>query len=427
MLLEFRVKNFKSIRDEQVLSMIANKDKSHEESHVADLGNGLRVLKSAVIYGANASGKSNLIDALFFMKLRVQINSFYANRPSVCPRFRLDAGSKNSSSEFEVTYMNEGIRYQYGFSLLGNRVGEEWLLVYKSDKPQEWFRRSVDTETGEDVYRFSSYFKGQKRTWQASTRVDALFLSTAVELNSEQLRPVYNWFLVNMGIFQSEPFPQSADLLRLLANEDYKKGILSFLSTADLGIRDVNILVEKKAIPSFHPRKDNGDQESLAVEEGTVKEKVLVPVFSHMMEDGGVELFELNDESHGTQRLFELSFHMLNSVKIGGAMIIDELESALHPLLIRHIISLFNSTQNVNGAQLIFSTHDAGLLDTEIFRRDQIWFVEKDASQATVLYPLTDFSPRKNEALESGYLSGRYGAIPFLSDFDIDRLIGDGA
>lgn len=411
MLVEFRVKNFKSIRDEQVLSLVAGSDKSHEETHVVNTKAGkLRLLKSAVIYGANASGKSNLVDAFDYMCLWV-LGGY--RKPT---KFRLDANSKNEPSEFEATYIENGIRYQYGFSLLEERVAEEWLLVYESDKPQEWFSRKFSSDTGEDVYKFSTYLKGQKKTWEKATRAESLFLTTAVMLNSDQLRLVDHLFATTFILNAGEIF-FSEENIALLKNKEFKERVLSLLSGADLGIADISILVETARVLNMEKRVFEEENQNLR------------PVFSHRTNAGGREFFELYEESAGTRQLFNLSFHILEVVNEGGTLIVDELESSLHPLLLRFVVNLFNSAENKNGAQLIFTTHDAGLLDNKIFRRDQIWFTEKDDSHATVLYPLTDFSPRKNEALASGYLSGRYGAIPFLSDFKIGeaRDSGDGA
>lgn len=413
MLVEFRVKNFKSIRDEQVLSLVANSDKSHEDTHVVNTKGGkLRLLKSAVIYGANASGKSNLVEAFNYMRMRIKFDSIGA-RNGRCKRFRLDTESNSKPSEFEVSYIQDEIRYQYGFSLQNERVVEEWLLVYESDKPQEWFSRKISPDTGEDVYKFSSHLRGPKKTWEKTTREDALFLSIAARLNSEQLGRVFYWLSIKFRFLKHDMLPPQillSGLLPLLEDERYKKGVLDFLYAADLGIQDVLLITEERRAT---------DVRFTVPSDGKNEISKLKPLFSHHVNGGGYEFFELEDESAGTQRLFRMSFEILQVMRSGDTLIVDELESSLHPLLLRFVVNLFNSAENKSGAQLIFTTHNSDLLDNKIFRRDQIWFTEKDDSHATVLYPLTDFSPRKSEALASGYLSGRFGAIPFLSDFKI--------
>jgi predicted ATP-dependent endonuclease of OLD family len=421
--MEFRVKNFKSIRDSQTLSMAATSDKSLEDTHVLQPeGIPQRLLKLAAIYGPNAGGKSNLLQALEFMKMKVVEPSFpYASLEDdeyeVCPFFRLAQNAKNTPSEFEVTYAENGVRYQYSFALLRSRVVEERLSVYKSGKPQEWFHRTADAQTDEDIYKFSAYFKGQKMVWQKSTRKEALFLSVAANLNSEQLRPVHNWFL-SLAIKTDSRLPlNEEEISASLKDARIKQDIMAFLSAADVGIADVVLRTTIEKMRIRH--KDTKEPQ-------VVERERQRPVFVHRNDEGVGEEFEPQEESRGTWRLFLLAFLLLKILKKGDILVLDELETSLHPALARFVVGLFNSADNKNGAQLIFSTHNAGLLDIkEIFRRDQIWFVEKDKAQATVLYSLTDFNPRKDAAVESGYLTGRYGAIPFLTNFTWNDSYGE--
>jgi ABC-type lipoprotein export system ATPase subunit len=427
MLVEFRVKNFKSIRDEQILSMVANRDKSLEDTHVANLDAAPgRLLKSAAIYGPNASGKSNIIQALAFMR-RMVLSSANVRRIRVneCPRFRLDGSSINDASEFEITYIDDDIRYQYGFALLGENVEDEWLLVYKTDKPQEWFRRYRDNAADSDTYKFSAHFKGQKLTWQKSTRREALFLSVAAGLNSRQLAPVFRWFSLLTVITDTTDtyYVRPNKFYEPFLKDDRMRGeIFTLIKAADLGITDIGVRAETRK-RMLYDSDEHGEESPDFVEYEIVR-----PIFIHRYNEENTGEFELNEESMGTRRIFSLAPFLLATMRRGSTLVVDELESSLHPMLARFIVSLFNSTDNKNGAQLIFSTHNSSLLDIkEIFRRDQIWFVEKDKSQATVLYPLTDFNPRKDAAVESGYLTGRYGAIPFLTDFSAYEVLdGDG-
>ena len=417
MLVEFRVKNFKSIRDDQVFSMIASNDKSFEDTHIIKPdGASARLLKSAAVYGPNAGGKSNLLQAIGFMSWRLNFrripDSPFVDEYEKCPFFKLDTMSLNSPSEFEITFIDKGVRYQYGFSILGERVVEEWLWVYKSDKPQEWFHRKIDERTDEDNYKFSPYFKGQKSTWQKSTKKDALFLAIATELNSKLLLPVFRW-LVKLEVLDRYLSPKRVMNIYSpeLKNKRYKEILLDFLTAADICITDIEVITENKEF--ILTGKNEIGVETRRLTELESKK----PIFIHS-HDGINKRFDFEEESEGTQRIFLLAFYILEALERGKILIIDELESSLHPALANFIIRLFNSADNKNGAQLIFSTHNTGLLNIkEIFRRDQIWFVEKDASQSTVLYSLADFNPRKDTAIESGYLTGRYGAIPFVTEF----------
>jgi AAA15 family ATPase/GTPase len=198
---------------------------------------------------------------------------------------------------------------------------------------------------------------------------------------------------------------------------------LSFITSSGIDISDIGVKTDTRKAPSHYEKKQG---ESFA-ETAELEIKTSRPVFIHNYGDGLTEEFELSEESIGTQRLFYLSPYILNAMKTGGTIVIDELESSMHPMLVRFVVNCFNSAKNKNGAQLIFSTHNSSLLDIkEVFRRDQIWFAERDESQATVLYPLTDFNPRKEASVESGYLSGRYGAVPFLKDFYLDLGADEG-
>jgi len=416
MLLDFRVKNFRSLRDEQTLSLVAAKDKSLQELNT--MPSGIKaaptLLRSVAIYGPNAGGKSNLIKALQYMRA-VVAESASVMQPgqtfNVQP-FRLDALSVAQPTEFDISFVLDGVRHQYGFELTAQRVTREYLLVYKAFKPQQWFERHYDPASGKDVYDFGVGLKGPKSVWEGATRPNALFLSMAVQLNSEQLQPVFAWFLNQLAIFNEiTPLGQhfSVDMLR---KPEGKRAICDFLTSADISISDIEVVTRKVSGQAVHFDMAAGKTE-VRNEEQEVNELL----FHHVTEQGKA-VFSLGDESMGTRNLLFLTGPVLDILNKGMVLVVDELDSSLHPLLVRRLVELFqNPAVNKKGAQLIFTTHDTSLLDPELFRRDQIWFVEKDRDQASKLYPLSDFSPRKNEALERGYLMGRYGALPFLGDW----------
>lgn len=414
MLIEFRVKNFRSLRDEQVLSLVASKDKTLQDTHTQATGISAApaVLRSAVVYGANASGKSNLIKALQYMR-GVVTESATAMQPSqtfAVQQFRLDAVSVGQPSEFEVTFLNDGVRYQYGFAMTTQRIVSEHLLVYKSFKPQHWFTRRFDADTSKDIYDFGPGLKGQKNLWEGATRPNALFLSMAVQLNSESLRPLFDWFLNHLVIFneQAQLSPQMS--IELLKQADGRKEICNFLSSADISIADIDVETRKVPGQAIHFDLMAGKTEVRSEE--MEEHKVL---FHHVTEQGKA-VFDIMDESNGTRNLLFLAAPVLNILNKGLTLVIDELDNSLHTLLVRELVRLFHRPEiNTGGAQLIFTTHDTSLLDApNLFRRDQVWFVEKDRDQTSTLVSLSEFSPRKNEALERGYLMGRYGGVPFL-------------
>jgi predicted ATPase len=417
-LVESRVANFCSLRDEQVLSLVASGDKTLSDTHTLTTGLSAapRLLASAAIYGANASGKSNLIKALQYMRgvvlesAKLPPGQTFAVQP-----FRLDAESGRQPTTFEVTFILEGIRYQYGFAMTPQRIVAEHLLVYKAFKPQRWFERHFDEASGKDSYTFGSGLKGAKNVWEGATRANALFLSTAVQLNSEALRPVFDWFAKGLVIFNEREQLGPHFSIQMLKEAEGRKRICDFLNAADISIADIEVVTRKVPGPTVHFDPFAGKTEVRAEE---IEEYQLL--FSHVAEKGKA-VFDLMAESGGTRNLLFLAGPILDILNKGVTLVIDELDASLHPHLVQALVHLFHRTDtNTGGAQLIFTTHNTSLLDAYgLFRRDQIWFVEKKADQSSTLYGLLDFSPRKNEALERAYLQGRYGAVPIL-----DALMG---
>lgn len=413
MLLEFRIRNYRSIRDEIVVSFVASKEKKLADTHLASTGitSIPHVLRSAVVYGPNASGKSTLLHALHYMR-SIVAESATVLQPgqtfNVQP-FRLDAEYARQPTEFEITFLLGGVRHQYGFSLTPERIIDEWLLVYRAPKPQQWFRRSFNEETQSSTYEFSTHLTGPRKLWQETTRPNALFLSTAAQLNSELLGPIFRWLVEQPVYFGAGLSPMPDLTTQLLQTEVGKRAARDFLASADISISDV-VSVSR---PGFQQQIMFGpDGAKFSREE----REILMPQFVHKTEHGSAT-FELHEESEGTQRLYALIAPVLEVLKNGRLLIVDELDRSLHPLLVRRLVRLFHMPElNPLGAQLLFSTHDTSLLDRTLFRRDQIWFTEKDQDQATRLYPLSDFSPRETEAWEKGYLIGRYGAVPFFDE-----------
>lgn len=422
MLLEFRVSNFRSIRDEQSLSLVpVSSDRSLEGSNVHQTGHAIvpAALKGAAVYGANASGKSTVLGAMAIMQALVRDSATYvqAGQNLNVQGFAFDEKLRSGATSFELTVLIGGIRYQYGFSLTPERIVDEWLLVYRSSKPQEWFRREWKEEAkAYDYAPFSSYFSGQKELWKKSTRDNALFLSTAVQLNCDQLKPLWDWIVASWMIFPSQAIPVLDPTLDAI-EAGGAKAVLGFLNSADLGIIDISI---ERQMAKQNRFVFDGSTGKASVSE-PVDVELRMPRFRH---EAGLRsaVLDFAFESEGTQRLFSLSGFILAALDKGKTLVLDEIESSLHPLLVRHILGLFFSTEtNPKGAQIIFSTHNTSLMDKAILRRDQIWLTDKGADQATVLASLSDYSPRKNEAFEKGYLEGRYGAIPVLDSVAADE------
>ncbi len=415
MLLEFRVRNFRSIRDQQALSLVAAAgDKALAASHLAPTGlkSSPHAVRSAVVYGPNASGKTTLLAALNYLRAMVaesatvvQPGQTYNVQP-----FRLDARTAAEPTEFEISFLLNGVRCQYSFSMTAERIVSEQLMVWRTSKPTQWFSRRL-AKGGEGYdYEFSAYLAGPRKLWQESTRPNALFLSTAAQLNSELLGPVFRWLVQSIAYLPAGAIADPASTTALLETAEGRSAIRDFLATADISIASVQAVPRKGLRGQFLFQA--GGVAQARQEEG----EFLFPVFEHRTPNGSAR-FELHEESEGTQRLFGMAAPVLEVLKHGSVLVVDELDSSLHTLLVRRLIGMFHDPAlNPAGAQLIFSTHDTSLLDYTLFRRDQIWFTEKDDNQATRLYPLSDFSPRKHEAWERGYLMGRYGAVPMFRD-----------
>lgn len=420
MLIEFRVGNFRSFNELQSLNMTAGSGSEvpDDNTFTVRAAKEHELLRAAAIYGPNASGKSNFIRALEVMEQIVRESASGQQRGDKLPvvPFRLSKDTELKPSEFDVVFIADNVRYRYGFTATQERVHEEWLEAYPKGFAQTWFHREWDKDSRQYRWNYSStYFFGEKQLWQKSTRENALFLSTAVQLNSEQLQPVFDWFVkklytVRMGGWSSA-FTAS------LCEEQDKVKILDFLHAADISIDDIR--VERRPFDPTELPADMPEPTKTIIRSEMDGVEVTDIRTIHKTQDGRSVEFEMADESDGTRRIFSFAGPLIDSLEKGHIVCIDEIHNSLHPKLVEFLVRLFHSTRtNPNNAQLIFTTHETSVLTQKLFRRDQIWFCEKDSKHASSLFPLTDFRPRKGrENLELAYLSGRYGALPFIARF----------
>jgi hypothetical protein len=416
MLIEFSVTNYRSFLTTQLLTLTANTatELREENSFVSPVSSLPRLLRSAVVYGPNASGKSNLVQAIAFMKrfvLSSAKDSQEGEKIDATP-FLFNRQSSQNPSEFEALFIQDGIRYQYGFTVNSERVTGEWLFAYPEGRAQKWFERNFDPETQKDIWYFGPKFTGHRKVWQEATRSNALFLSTAVQLNNEQLKPAFNWFDHKLVVLAQGTSINHGFSTNECEEEKKKKKILKFMNAADLSITD--IFLEKKdfSMDDLPPDMPQSIKEEIAKD--LKGEKLTRLFFMHPSSDNGEDVpLEFNEESAGTQKLFVLAGPWLDVLNNGFVLFVDELDTSLHPHLVRFLLNLFHNPEtNRHNAQLVFTTHDTTVLDQTLMRRDQVWFVAKDDENATSLYPLSDYKPRKGEALQKGYLYGRYGALP---------------
>lgn len=469
MLLQFSIKNFRTFKNKATLSLVAtNYDKStrEDENIFSNEKYGYRLLKSAVVYGANASGKSKLLEAFSFMRHFV-INSSKTTqkgeRINVEP-FLLSVDTENEPSEFEVIFLYNNELFRYGFEATQEKIISEWLYHKPKTKEVELFYRDKDKfETHE-----RNFTKGTTIVKEKLVRDNALLVSVAAQFNEKTAIDVIDWFeslRIISGLNEDEHYNYTLSKTKDLI---FRNKITELLKAADLGIRDVSIekldidveneinsinvgellneikdneeLFSKMGLPSAILQDEDSLKAFLSNkqflklilksllenDEYTSHNSELFTIHKKFSSKGnaiGDVYFSMNqDESFGTKKFFALTGPILDVIENGYTLIVDELDSKLHPNLVCKIVSLFNSKEiNKKNAQLIFNTHDTNLLSSGLFRRDQIWFTDKDKYGEAKLYSLADFKSeevKKNEPYEDNYIKGKYGAVPYLGFFD---------
>lgn len=414
MLVEFSVKNFRSFKEKVTFSM--EKGVGEElDKNIININN-LKVLKSAAIYGANASGKSNFINAFTVAILMVRSSNTIpvgGHWLGLVP-FEFDEQTKKEPTYFEFIFITNGIKYKYSFSADKSKIHDESLEAYYSQKPTLIFKRENVNE-----YTYTSD-ENKLRDIEAKNTDNKLFLSTATTWNYDKTRDAFLWFMNCVDTFNAFSMISDKDLKSFSKdNSELKDFTLKLLKASDIVIKDIIVKYEEKDMDS---NMINMLVPPAARSAETPKIKNVNIEIGHEIIDknGKSSIYKLNfnDESAGTQIMFALAPFLKRAFEEQKVIIVDELEKSLHPTLVEYIINIFNNQEiNKANSQLIFSTHAINLLDLDIFRRDQIWFTEKNSETGiTELYPLDDFSVRKTENIQKGYLNGRYGAIPFIED-----------
>lgn len=426
MLLSFRGENVRSFRDEMEISMLATAQA--ESAFVREIdwresGRPLKVVSVAGIFGANASGKSNVLEVMDDMRMFV-LQSFRERlKRGVNWPFRLDAEAAERPSRYEVELVLHGIRHEYGFVLDKDRVVEEWAFRYPRGRPATLFSR-----TGDDI-EAGAAARGETRSVQKLLRSDSLFLSAAAAADHSLLAPLHEWFRRNLQLAHARNRPgRQIRTVEMLEDQEGRERLLAMLRAADLGIVDAKKLKldpEQKEKMARALRAFLGEVGA----EDLMDDAVDIDGFDfslvHQGHDSPIEIAP-QWESQGTVVWLGLIGTVVATLTEGTVLLADELDASLHPLLVAQLVRLFQSQEtNPRRAQLIFNAHDPTMLgdsDERMLGRDQIWFTEKLGDGSTRLYPLTDFKPRKNEAVSRRYLAGRYGAMPILSQRQFDLL-----
>lgn len=417
MLIQFNFKNFKSFRDEVSLDLSATKITEHE-SHVVDIAND-KLLKVAAIYGANASGKSNVYDAFDYMTYYVAESFNFGGEEDsrrkkendyqkVTP-FLFDEKSCDEETTFEVFYVDNAENsekiYQYGFSLKRDEVVEEWLYS-KAKTARNNYRTIFYRKKGEEL-EINGFSKNHVENIKASLNKETLIVSLGAKLRVAKLKKVRDWFLNNdildfgdpaENFFRSRMLPEG-----FVDSKEVQGNVVKYFASFDEAIQDFNI--EKL------PQED----------EKETSKSYRIDALHKMTDSQKMAAIPLKMESSGTLKMFALYPSLKDVLDNGGTLFIDELNARLHPLLVRNIILTFLSPEiNTQNAQLIFTTHDIWQFSNELLRRDEIWLVKKNRDGVSELYSLADFKDedgnkvRRDEALSKKYLTGNYGAIPAL-------------
>lgn len=425
MLIEFSVANFRSFKERTTISMVAANTSARDplinKNNTIPVNEKLTLLTTAAIYGANASGKSNAVNALSFMRRLVlsSAKESQTGEPIGVEPFRLSTETENEPSFFEVVFLVDGIQYRYGFEVNYTQVVSEWLFFVPSTKEATLFTREADK-----IKPSQKYFK-EGRGLEEKTRSNALFLSVVAQFNGEVASSVLQWFR-KLGIVSglNDRFYR-AFTIRQVIDGKHKNEILQLIKSLDIDINEVEGTRKEGEIEIGFPPNMPEEIRSRFIRE--IEENELFAVKTqHTKLDAlggqaGTVVFDMDEnESHGTQKAFYLAGPIIDVLSQGKVLIIDEMEARLHPLVTQELIRLFNSIEtNPKRAQLIFTTHDTNLLSHKLFRRDQIWFIEKDNFCASHLYSLAeikldDAKVRNDASFEDDYLKGRYGAIPFI-------------
>jgi AAA15 family ATPase/GTPase len=417
MLIEFAVTNYRSIKQQQTLSLVsANSSELQGTNTTAVLEGRLDLVRTAAIYGPNASGKSNLIKALQTM-IAIVLWSAQSQRGDEVPvtPYLFDRETQRQPTEFEVHFVTEDVRYQYGFVASKQQILEEWLFAFPKGRSQSWIDRKLNPQTQKYEWGNTEKLTGPKYLWQEATRPNALFLSTAIQLNSTQLQPVFDWFQSTLQVYGNGPLTPDFTI-KAVGSGGGKQQVLDFLQTADFAIADLEVERKYQYELKYPMRRMEMTSKMLAERPVEPEGEQFDVKTVHLGSNGERFALDLKEESDGTRKVFALAGPWLAALEKGSVLIVDELNDHLHPNLVKFLVQMFHDNRlNRYNAQLIFTTHETSILNQDVFRRDQIWFTEKDEFNATTLYPLSDFSPRKGvENLEKHYLQGRYGALPYF-------------
>ncbi|MCG2462943.1 ATP-binding protein [Flavobacteriaceae bacterium F89] len=415
MIVFFKVRNFESIKDTLTLSFLSTSISEHNDSNVVLKGRD-ELLRSLVLYGHNASGKSNILDAVAFYRWFI-VNSateLQSNDEIEADPFRLNSETEKAPSFFEMCFYIGNVKYRYGFESTKERVTKEWLLETKKIKEYPVFLR-INDDFQIDEKRIPGALGVEKRT-----RKNALFISACSQWNVKKAQKIFKWFDDTYTVHGLMDNSYRDITLELLENKKYSRLINRFLRKADLGINGVNIIdIKLEDIIDFVPEelkddykekfKDGNNRAVLMSHDKFDKNNKKIDQAHFLLE---------KHESEGTKKFFNLIGVYVKAIIENRFLIIDEFDARLHTLLTKAILKLFNSSKVKSESQLLVAAHDTALLDKRILRRDQICFVEKNKYGSTEMISLVEYKPRKESPFDRNYLDGKYGGIPIIEDLE---------
>ncbi len=415
MLVQFTVENFLSIRDKVYLSLEPSKDSEHPENLITK--GDYKAVNSVAIYGANASGKSSLFKAITvaLIMIRNSNNVQVTDKLPMTP-FKFDFESRNKPTSFEFTFIaKDGRKYIYGFSATTEKIVEEYLYCYNTSKPTLLFDLNENEKP-----KFNRAYKVKLEAAYQMNTANKLFLATATTWNVECTKSPFEWLAESIDTFTDvmELGGVAFEKYRTDENRKYIEFTKNLLKQADINISSIEVDAKEVVGGPALPFQIVVQGKIIPPNEGKHYDVEITTGHTVVDENGEKTEFSLTlqEESIGTQLLFFYGPLLKDAFEKGKTIVLDEIDKSMHPSLVKFIMNLFRDPDvNKNGAQLIVTTHETGILSLDMFRRDQIYFTEKDSkSGVTDLYSLDEFSVRKTENIEKGYLMGRYGAIPFL-------------
>lgn len=420
MLVQFSVENFRVFREKQTFSMIVESKYKRLDPHQL-IHTGFSIVPSvhrlATIFGENGAGKSSMIRAMMFVKRFVKMSLASAPDESIATEpFLYNTGYDNAPSRFEISFIVNDTLFEYFMALSRERIEEERLIARpkSTGRARSLFSREYRHNT--DTYEWhinSKYLKGPRDSWKAQTRPNALFLSTAVRLNCQQLTEMYSW-LVEEPVFLSPSTSRNRHhAAKRLLEPNWKDKILGYFRKLGVPLHDIEVrktmFPESENFIKFAMEFQNFDLEDMS----TRTEYQIYFVRKNNLNQ--VVEVSIDEESSGTKALFDLAGPLLDSLEKGRTVVVDELNVGLHPLVFHSIVSMFGDPQqNPNNALLIFTTHDVTIPDNDLIDRDQVWMLEKDCEHASSLYSYSEFRTRSATQFQKAYLQGTLGAIPTI-------------